>query len=95
MTLISKEARAYKKLIAQLALTWRRKPIKERISISIQAYPPDKRVRDLDNLLKILIDSLKDANLFLDDSQIDKIYIERMSIFKKGKLDIKVEEINV
>lgn len=76
-----------------MSLFWKRKPILGRISISIQAYPPDKRIRDLDNLLKVLIDSLKDANLFLDDSQIDKIFIERMSIFKKGKLDIKIEEI--
>lgn len=76
-----------------MSLLWKRKPIQNRISISVYAYPPDKRVRDIDNLLKVTIDSLKDANLFLDDSQIDKIYIERMSIFKKGRLDINLEEI--
>lgn len=76
-----------------MSLFWKRKPILGRISLSVFAYPPDKRVRDIDNLLKVAVDSLKEANLFLDDSQIDKIYIERMSIFKKGKLDIKIEEI--
>ena len=93
MTLISREARAYKRLVSQLSLTWKRKPIKGRISIHIQAFPPDNRSRDLDNLLKITVDSLQDANLFLNDSQIDRIYIERKPILKGGQLLIKLEEI--
>jgi len=49
----------------------------ERISITIEAYPPDKRRRDLDNLLKSLQDSLEHAKVFKDDSQIDKLIITR------------------
>jgi crossover junction endodeoxyribonuclease RusA len=52
-------------------------PKDERISVSIKAYPPDKRKRDLDNILKSLLDSLQHAGVYDDDSQIDKLYIER------------------
>lgn len=64
-----------------------------RLSITIKAYPPDRRARDLDNVLKILIDSLADAGQFLNDSQIDKLLIERMEVIKGGQLLIEITEI--
>lgn len=50
---------------------------KDRLSVSIKAYPPDKRRRDLDNILKSLLDSLQHAGVYSDDSQIDSLHIER------------------
>jgi crossover junction endodeoxyribonuclease RusA len=50
---------------------------KERLFVSIEAYPPDNRRRDLDNILKSLLDALQHAGLYEDDNQIDKIYISR------------------
>lgn len=63
-----------------------------RLHVKIQAYPPDKRRRDLDNLLKGLLDSLQHAKLFPDDNQIDKLTIERMPEFE-GKVVVNVELI--
>jgi crossover junction endodeoxyribonuclease RusA len=91
--LVSKEALKYKREIKLWALFWKRPCLKGRISISIQAYPPDKRARDIDNLLKITIDSLQHANLFENDSQIDKITIERMEQRKGGELIITINEL--
>ena len=48
-----------------------------KISINIDAFPPDKRRRDLDNVLKALLDSLQHAKVFKDDNQIDRLYIAR------------------
>lgn len=47
------------------------------ISMHIEAYPPDKRRRDLDNVLKSLLDSLQHAEVYNDDSQIDDLHITR------------------
>ncbi len=49
----------------------------DRISVLIEAYPPDKRKRDLDNILKSLLDSLCHAGIYTDDSQIDRLHIWR------------------
>ena len=48
-----------------------------RLSVSILAYPPDRRKRDLDNVLKSLMDALMHAGVYPDDSQIDKLTISR------------------
>lgn len=59
-----------------------------RIKVSMCAFPPDKRRRDLDNLNKIILDSLQKAGLFHDDSQIDYLSIERCEPFKDGKIRV-------
>ena len=46
--------------------------------VRIELYPPDRRVRDIDNYAKSLIDALCQANIFVDDEQIDLLTIVRM-----------------
>jgi Holliday junction resolvase RusA-like endonuclease len=36
----------------------------------VDAYPPDRRRRDLDNILKAILDALQHAGCYADDSQI-------------------------
>ena len=64
----------------------------DRLKISILAYPPDKRKRDLDNLFKSTLDSLQFATVFVDDSQIDELSIKRMPDIK-GFLTIEIENL--
>lgn len=49
----------------------------DRLCMSIDAYPPDKRRRDLDNIMKSLLDSLQHAGVYEDDNQIDALTIIR------------------
>ncbi len=51
---------------------------KQRLMVRIELYPPDRRVRDIDNYAKSLIDALCQANIFVDDEQIDLLTIVRM-----------------
>jgi crossover junction endodeoxyribonuclease RusA len=46
----------------------------------IQAWLPDRRRRDLDNLLKAVQDALAHAGVYDDDSQIVDLRIRRAGI---------------
>lgn len=39
-------------------------------AVAITVYPPDRRVRDLDNLIKPVLDALTRAGLWADDSRV-------------------------
>lgn len=47
------------------------------IALEVSVFPPDKRKRDLDGILKVLIDGLQRANVFDDDVQVGKLTVER------------------
>jgi len=64
----------------------------ERLRIDIEAHPPDKRRRDLDNIFKCLLDSLQYAGVYSDDNQLDQIYIERKTP-RNGQLLVTIKEL--
>ena len=90
---VSTEAKNYKNQVAWILLPHKIKIISDRIYLNIEAYPPDKRMRDLDNLIKITLDSLQYARLFENDEQIDKISIERKEVVKSGKIIVSLQNI--
>lgn len=61
-----------------------------RLVMFIQVISPDRRRRDLDNLLKATQDALQHAGVYLDDEQIDQLVVNRdkEQIIKGGKLII-------
>jgi crossover junction endodeoxyribonuclease RusA len=93
-TLVSKEARVYKSTVKKLSLLSEKTCMSGKLSLTIHAYCPDKRKRDIDNLIKIVTDSLQEAGYFENDCQIDKLYIERMPIIMpKGSLYVELREL--
>lgn len=48
-----------------------------RLRLVINFYPPDRRRRDLDNMLKALLDALEHGGLYNDDNQVCRLEIER------------------
>lgn len=64
-----------------------------KIALEIVAYPPDRRRRDLDNLLKAPLDALTHAAVWADDSQIRRIVIEFGEVRKGGALAINLKEM--
>lgn len=52
--------------------------------IHIQAWMPDHRRRDIDNLGKGIFDSITHAGVWNDDCQVDDMRITRMGIDKEN-----------
>jgi crossover junction endodeoxyribonuclease RusA len=67
--------------------------LKNRLSVKFYAYPPDRRCRDLDNVLKALNDALTHAGVWIDDGQIDELTIIRKERIKGGKMIVEISEI--
>ena len=89
-THISTEGKSYRSDVVKLAKCAKLKLGDKRLSISIDAYPPDRRRRDLDNMLKAPLDALQHAGVYDDDSQIDSLHIYRREIVKLGKLIVAI-----
>ena len=59
-------------------------------SVMIHVCPPDNRKRDIDNLIKPLLDSLVDYGVLPDDSMVHDLRIQRFDPVKGGKVEMTV-----
>ena len=66
-----------------------------RIKLSVEVHFKDHRRRDLDNIVKGLQDVLTEAKIFIDDCQIDELFVKRVEIDidKKGYVIVLIDEI--
>lgn len=80
---LTKKAKAFKAEVV-LASIGHKRYGESRLFVSIVIHMPDKRIRDIENYTKVLNDSMCQAGLFDDDSQIDKLLVERGVIIKGG-----------
>lgn len=89
--LISEKGRAYRNEVLACVLQAKSaKRLDSRLVLSIEAYPPDRRKRDLDNILKAACDSLVHACVIADDSLIDKLCIERKEVSSPGYIFVTI-----
>lgn len=56
-------------------------------------HPPDKRQRDLDNLLKSIIDALAEAGAFENDDQIQEIHVRMGKPLKGGIAYVTISQL--
>ncbi len=91
--LISRDGRKYRETIISLLGDQKIEPFEDAVDLAVDAYPPDNRRRDLDNLLKCLLDSFTFGGLYRDDSQIKKITItKREPMPPDGMMYIRIKE---
>lgn len=91
---VSKVGERYRRDVALIVRQQRLKlNLSGRLAIKIIAEPPDKRRRDLDNILKGLLDSLIHAGFAEDDEQFDDIRVIRGVKVPGGRLGIKITEL--
>jgi crossover junction endodeoxyribonuclease RusA len=90
--IISAEGRAYRKAVADQVLIQRgAKHYDGKMKVEIEAWRPDNRRRDLDNLLKAALDGCTHAGVWEDDSNIVDLHIYWAEHIG-GMLKVKVSE---
>jgi len=62
-------------------------------AVSITACPPDRRRRDLDNILKPALDVLVDYRVIPDDGDIDELHIRRAEKIDGGVIKVLIRRI--
>jgi crossover junction endodeoxyribonuclease RusA len=93
-TLLSREGRTFRRNVCALLGGGgpRKPPSGGRIALAMDAFPPDRRRRDLDNIAKPVLDVLEHAGLYEDDSQVDLLLTRRRDPVRGGRLDVRFEE---
>lgn len=90
--ILSKAGREYRHAAAVVALSQRteRFAATDRLSLLLHVCPPDRRRRDLDNVLKAVLDALQHAGVYPDDSQIDDLRVTRLRPVSGGEVRVVV-----
>jgi len=95
-TLISARGRDFRKNVVQIVGDEKKAlKIDSRVKVNVVVCPPDRRKRDIDGYLKSLLDSLTHAGVWLDDEQVDSIYITRGEVVKGGKAVVEILPMGV
>ena len=94
--LVSDAGRKYRVAVQRAVLAARAvKQYTGDVRVSIVAYPPDKRARDVDNLLKAVLDAMQAAGVYLNDSQITTLQITKCrQVHPGGQLSISVTPLD-
>ncbi len=88
---LKKEAHEFRSVVQDAAVEANAK-ISGRIAIFVALYAPTKRKYDLDNRIKALLDALEHAGVFLNDEQIDFIWVVRREPIQGGMCKIVLVE---
>lgn len=73
--IISKLGRATKTALEwEVRSQWRSKPLEGNVAINLLLYFGDRRKRDIDAYLKVLLDSMNGV-VYGDDSQINELHV--------------------
>lgn len=90
---ISKPGQIYRQCVASLLMDIRGFPRHARLRVLVEAYVPDHRERDLDNLPKALFDALQHGGAYHKDAQIDEFTVRRQPAKPDGEVIVTIEEI--
>lgn len=75
----------------QMKSQWKGNPTKKKLKVDIKLYFKDKRIHDIDNYNKILLDA-GTGIIWEDDSQISKLTLAKF-INKNPRIEVKVKEL--
>ena len=93
--LLSAKGRQYKTDVLAHVLTackGKPEPMTGRLKVDIQLHFPTRRLCDIDNRPKAILDALEEAGVFENDSQVDVLTVERCEVRKGGTCMVMITE---
>ncbi len=92
--LISEDGRKYKRTVCREVMAQNAQyRLSARVRIVVALYPPDRRRRDVDNYAKALLDSLVEAGVLADDSQVDDLRLVWYAATPGGRAVVTIRPI--
>jgi crossover junction endodeoxyribonuclease RusA len=82
------------KLDVQAAVGLNPPRLSGRLCLMVSAWMPDRKRRDIDNLLKPLLDALTYAGVWDDDSQVKALSIAEAGVRKPGSVQIQITRMD-
>jgi len=90
---LSKRGREFKEQVAAYVIDNKIPKLGEMaVQIDIILRPRNKRLMDIDNSCKAILDSIQDAGIIDDDSQVWKLTVERGITHTGGSCVVMIEE---
>lgn len=90
--MLSSHAKVYRRVVYYELRALTKSPIRmipPPLRVEVELCFPTKAKNDLDNRMKALLDALRLAGLFQDDSEIDELVVKRGPVMKNSKKDMK------
>ena len=81
---LGKKGKEFRIAVAEACLDAQVVALEGRVSLHVSLCPPDRRQRDVDNVLKHLLDAMEHAGCYDNDNQIDELHIIRRDVQKGG-----------
>ena len=88
--IVSAPAMEYRRVVASMVSKDAVFNATDRVTALLATYPPDRRKRDLDNVLKVIFDALEKAGVYPDDNQIETIFAIRQQVSKPGYVMLRL-----
>ena len=90
MRYISKAGKAFREAVAEECAEQGIVGLDGRLAVHIALFPPDKRARNVDNILKALLDACEHAGCYESDSQVDELHVIRQGNQRGGHCTILI-----
>lgn len=87
---ISKAGRLFRESVAEECADLGVAGLEGRLAVHVALFPPDRRKRDVDNILKALLDACEHAGCYESDSQIDELHVIRQGVHPGGRCTILI-----
>jgi len=91
--LVSREGRRFRQRVTAILAARGVRPMDGRLALVIEAHPPDRRRRDLDNIQKSLLDALEKGGAYRDDSQVDLLVTVRRRPVEGGACRVRLDAL--
>ena len=90
--MISREGRRFRQRVMAILAALHIRPLVGDLAVEVEAFPPDRRRRDIDNIQKALLDALEHGGAYADDSQIVRLTIEKCDPVAGGKTLVRIRK---